>query len=814
MRSTPSIGAVACLVFSGWAAPAGSIALDGFGPTLPSRVELEATARAGDDRSRAAALVALAFLEEQGRSPVLAKARFDEAVRTAQQVDFGPIAAQWIASRLSPNTGSWVAGRSAAWLDVAVDGFRILNRPAQLARALRMRATLALRNEDRREFLEQAFAEARLGGCTQDIAAIEGDWGEALRMAGDLAGAIEHLTRSAKTLEETQAWSESAKAYASLARTFALHGQFAQAQTALGSALRGYKEARDAQGLMQARIQQTVLWSATGNRTRALTELSAIRDTLADGQGPPAIRLRLAAVALAYLQLGEYAIAAEIAESVMEEFRNRAPVAAYRVLGIADYHLGLYDRAIKVLTAASQRAGESAFNQREAHRYRALSLSKTGRTKEAASAITEALSYDTLMRGKLAPEDELRLAFDEARAPLAHDAIHLLWRAGRRYEAFAAAEEFRARALMDGLSSRHRRAPVWPATAEQAAALAKRMNANLITYWVHPAAVYSWLISRDGVVRMHRVGIPRRRVNRLVERARRFSTQPDNAAWQELDRILIQPLRHDVSKTTAALAIVPHDALMELPFGALLDDKGRYLAEHYAIRVASGVSLLSLSPNARDTGPILLIGAPVRPPKDGRYRPLPPLPGARLELQDIASRVSGKKVLLGPQAILPNIRNAIGEAGLVHFATHAIVDRGSPRRSFLALSEGDKLTVADVAGLELRAGLVVLSACRGASGPRSPDGLIGFPRAFLLAGAARVIAPLWDVPDEATAVLMAEFYKYYVAGARPSEALRNAQMKLLRDLRAGRVIANTLAGPMTLPAHPSLWAGFVLQGAE
>jgi CHAT domain-containing protein len=165
-------------------------------------------------------------------------------------------------------------------------------------------------------------------------------------------------------------------------------------------------------------------------------------------------------------------------------------------------------------------------------------------------------------------------------------------------------------------------------------------------------------------------------------------------------------------------------------------------------------------------------------------------------------------------ATLSNVQGAIGDAGVVHFATHAIVDQNSPGRSFLALSEGGKLTVDDVAGLKLRAGLVVISACRGASGPRSPDGLLGFPRAFLLAGAARVIAPLWDVPDEPTAVLMAEFYKSYLSGVRPVDALRSAQLKLLRELRAGRVIANTPAGPMTLPAHPGLWAGFVLQGAE
>ena len=45
-----------------------------------------------------------------------------------------------------------------------------------------------------------------------------------------------------------------------------------------------------------------------------------------------------------------------------------------------------------------------------------------------------------------------------------------------------------------------------------------------------------------------------------------------------------------------------------------------------------------------------------------------------------------------------------------------------------------------------------------------------------------------------------------------SRALRDAQLRLLRDLRAGRVTINTPAGAVSIPEHPVFWAGFALFG--
>jgi CHAT domain-containing protein len=72
----------------------------------------------------------------------------------------------------------------------------------------------------------------------------------------------------------------------------------------------------------------------------------------------------------------------------------------------------------------------------------------------------------------------------------------------------------------------------------------------------------------------------------------------------------------------------------------------------------------------------------------------------------------------------------------------------------------------DIYGLKLSADLVVLSACNSALGKDlGSEGIVGLPRAFLIAGARRVVASLWKVDDDATAVFMQAFYSRLKKGA-------------------------------------------------
>jgi CHAT domain-containing protein len=118
-------------------------------------------------------------------------------------------------------------------------------------------------------------------------------------------------------------------------------------------------------------------------------------------------------------------------------------------------------------------------------------------------------------------------------------------------------------------------------------------------------------------------------------------------------------------------------------------------------------------------------------------------------------------------------------------------EHGAPRDGYLRLH--------DIYNLRLHADLVVLSACQTALGKEiKGEGLVGLARAFMYAGAPRVVASLWEVSDLATAELMKKFYRGILQERRqPAAALRAAQLEMSKDPRW---------------ASPYYWAGFVLQG--
>ena len=107
------------------------------------------------------------------------------------------------------------------------------------------------------------------------------------------------------------------------------------------------------------------------------------------------------------------------------------------------------------------------------------------------------------------------------------------------------------------------------------------------------------------------------------------------------------------------------------------------------------------------------------------------------------------------------------------------------------------LTVGEVYGLDLsQADLVVLSACQTNLGELSAgDELVGLTRAFFFAGTPTVVASLWSVEDEATALLMERFYTHLRDGTGKAEALRQAQLEVREE-----------------HPNPYYWAGFVLSG--
>ena len=130
---------------------------------------------------------------------------------------------------------------------------------------------------------------------------------------------------------------------------------------------------------------------------------------------------------------------------------------------------------------------------------------------------------------------------------------------------------------------------------------------------------------------------------------------------------------------------------------------------------------------------------------------------------------------------------------------------GANRRDFTVEAKTDDgiLTGMEVAMLNLRGTeLVVLSACQTGLGDiYQGEGVMGLKRAFLLAGARRVVATLWMVPDKQTQQLMTNFIHHWQSGMPASEALRESQVAMISRLRKDHG-----------HAHPFFWAAFTLTG--
>ena len=107
------------------------------------------------------------------------------------------------------------------------------------------------------------------------------------------------------------------------------------------------------------------------------------------------------------------------------------------------------------------------------------------------------------------------------------------------------------------------------------------------------------------------------------------------------------------------------------------------------------------------------------------------------------------------------------------------------------------LTAKEISTMDLRdAELVVLSACETGLGDITGDGVFGLQRAFKMAGAKTIIMSLWKVDDNATQLLMSEFYKNWVTSKgklSKREAFRKAQNAVRLQY-----------------SNPVYWAGFII----
>lgn len=279
----------------------------------------------------------------------------------------------------------------------------------------------------------------------------------------------------------------------------------------------------------------------------------------------------------------------------------------------------------------------------------------------------------------------------------------------------------------------------------------------------------------------HGSALLQRHLNTLLKRLGLRLAQAHALVWAPLAPSLAGAQR---------VLLVPHADLGALPFAALAPAGGPPLSDLHA---------LALAPSARAAGRSL------RAPARALQRALAlgessRLPQAAAEARAVAACYPAGRVLEGVSASPDALRAGLPGADVLHLACHAQFRSDNPRFSALHL-HGGALTAHEAEHLPLAARdgsgpLVVLSACETALAEAGPlDEMVGLVRAFLRAGASRVLASLWPVDDLVTARFMADLHPALAAGLPPAEALREAQRRLRQS-----------------HPHPFFWAPFTLFG--
>lgn len=255
------------------------------------------------------------------------------------------------------------------------------------------------------------------------------------------------------------------------------------------------------------------------------------------------------------------------------------------------------------------------------------------------------------------------------------------------------------------------------------------------------------------------------------------------------------------------LVFVLDGVLRNLPIAALYDGEG-YLIEKYSLALTPGLQLLAPQPLQREQIQVLSGGL-----TDARQG-FDPLPAVALELQQIATQVSGAQVLLNGEFTESNLASQIDRVDfpVIHLATHGQFSSNS-EQTFI-LTWDDKIQVTEFEallqtredGLSTPIELLVLSACQTAAGDKQAG--LGLAGVAVRSGARSTLATLWSVNDASTATLVTEFYRNLLGDADPgateispgmtkAEALRQGQLALLNEDKY---------------SHPFYWAPFVLVG--
>jgi CHAT domain-containing protein/tetratricopeptide (TPR) repeat protein len=680
--------------------------------------------------------------------------------------------------------------------------------------------------------------------------------GLALAKLGDF-DAAERLIKESLAVWAARGWgSDGANALNSLGELYAQRGDLARARDSFEQAAAKSAEAKFVSGesLARRRLGEVLLQlGRLDEADQALAAASALAARDSEPIAKAVILADAARLALARGDAGSARRSAEQAVSAVESVRGRAESARIRAAMLASSQ-SVYEALVRVLMTqheADPSAGLDGLALEISERARACSLLdlvmdvRGDSGGGSSTALDELQTLQRRIHAKAQAADDAQRAKRSIATSLGRELDELLDRYGL-VEARLKREHPDAATVADP--------ELLSADAIQHQVLDR--DTVLIEYMLAEPASYAWVVSQHSVVSHRLAG--RSTIEAAAQRFQALVAKPPaptgaggrnpsevRASATALARLLLEPAGKIASGKR--LLIVAPGSLQQVPFAALPEGaKGEPLIAHHEIVHAPSASIVAavrslddrrrVAPRAlavfadpvfdamdprvaasrarlagrdhTDQSPTLLVRAlrSVEPDRKGLAR----LPFTRLEA-DAISAVAPHGSVLKATDFSANLRlvtrPSLADYRILHFATHGLLDTRTPELSGLVFSLVDAegraqdgfLRLNDIRRLRLNAELAVLSGCDTGRG-RSIDGegVIGLTRGFVIAGARRVVASLWQVDDLATAELMKRFYReMFDRGQPPTTALAIAQRQMAESARW---------------QNPYFWAGFVIQG--
>ena len=320
----------------------------------------------------------------------------------------------------------------------------------------------------------------------------------------------------------------------------------------------------------------------------------------------------------------------------------------------------------------------------------------------------------------------------------------------------------------------------------------------MVYYALNEAQGYGLYIDTDGtsLFQLHQVDALNESIVQLIEMLSNHTS--DMHAFKTLSYEVFQnliPKNIQQKIKNKKVTIIPDYTLQRIPFETFVINKTdlKYLFQEVEISYAYSATLLDHNRQQKEATQEFVAIAPIT----FNSSTLPKLHFSEKEVRGISTYFTGT-TLLNNEATKTNFINNIGDAKIIHLATHA--DIGTNDNPWVAFKDS-KMYLKEIYGTKNSADMVVLSACNTSSGElKRGEGIMSLATGFFYSGSKSVVSSLWPIVDGAGNNIIVNFYQNLDKGFSKSKAMQNAKLQYLENT------------DVEVLKHPFYWAGFIVLG--